>query len=166
MKVKRFNENSNSKKIKEFILDFSDILDNNLKFLGQGTANIIEWIENVAPEYLPEYQNLKSNNFSKLKNLDKFFNKIGEIEEKEKKIIKLKRERLKLLINASSELLYKFQEDLINKNFEIFEDFFIYEDDESEEIEGAEKYPEIHPEILIKYGDKIKMLLDTKKYNL
>jgi hypothetical protein len=82
--------------------------------------------------------------------------------------IRLKKENLSII--AGDELLYKFQEDLLNNNyFNKFYDFFIkdsIENSSDSNIEDIIEYSEIHPKILKKYRSKILISINTTKYNI
>jgi hypothetical protein len=69
----------------------------------------------------------------------------------------------KIFIEAQNELLYKFQEDLLLKDFENFKEFFI---DEYFRLSGELDQTDIHPDILKKYKNDILIKLDTSKFNI
>jgi len=175
MKIKRFNNiNENlTSVVKEFIRNFDDSTD----------SGIIDWVDTVSVDTnLHDYKNFTSSSrkalsFARSKNLKKleeYFLVDKEIEIKEKEFqeeierLRLKKENLSII--AGDELLYKFQEDLLNNNyFNKFYDFFIkdsIENSSDSNIEDIIEYSEIHPKILKKYRSKILISINTTKYNI
>ena len=77
-----------------------------------------------------------------------------------------KKEKLK--IEAGAELLYNFQEDLFNRDFNSFYKFFIEDgvEESNGDIEDILRFSEIHPKILKKYRDKIIIGISANKYNI
>jgi hypothetical protein len=175
MKVKKFNEvygyededNSNieespnlSKRINNFIKELDSSVDDTI-------FDYILYISHSTK--LTEYQNITSM-FQLDENFLKFANEKGldklkeyaqldkEIFKKQKEIDDIKEEKKIIYAEASSQLLYKYQEELLEKDFDNFYEFFIKD---SEKIQD-----DIHPDILKKYKDQIKLKLDARKYNL
>jgi len=161
MKIDRFNESSVlsphlSKKVNDFIDDFNGSIDN----------DIFDWIDTVSDiTKLDEYKNFtySNDNVVKLAN-DKGLKKLKEYAYINSEIIKLE-SKLQLLndklsflhVDAASETLYKFQEDLINNDFDGFYKVFLDDDN---------GLSDVHPEILDKYEKEIKIKMDSKKYNI
>jgi hypothetical protein len=171
MKIERFNNiNENlTIHVKDFIENFAGGTDN----------GIIDWVDVVSDNTkLNDYKNFMSSrkkalNFARSKNFKKLEEYLlidNEIANKEKEIEKLNKKKENLNIGASEELLYKFQEDLLNINdFDNFYQFFIedsVENSPTNEIEDILKYSEIHPRILKKYKNKIVIGVSAKKYNI
>lgn len=183
MKIQRFNEKYNydvdnyipsnelPNKVNSFILDLNGNLD----------TNIIEWVSDISKSTkLKEYSNITKSekmslDFSESKKLEKLkslINKNKEIGELEKRIKLLVKEKERLHTEACSEVLYNFQKDLINSDFDTFYKKFISEevDDYIEGYEDEIFYSDVHPQIMKEYGDKIKnyveILISSKKYNL
>ena len=170
MKIKRFdniNENLTTD-VKQFITDFEANTD----------FGIIDWIGNVADRTkLNDYKNFidsskKTLIFANSKNFKKLTEFIlieDEIAKKEKEVEKLNLKKSNLLIAASDELLYKFQEDLLNKDFNNFYDFFIKDSEEESgytNIEDIIEHAEIHPKLLKKYRNNILLNITTHKFNI
>jgi len=164
MKIERFNESEFSKnlsdEINDYITNFDDSVD----------IDIPSWIDSVSEHTnLKEYKNIfssinKSLKFAYKKNLKKFEKyclSFKEIENLEKKIETLKNNKDILYKEAINELLYKFQEDLINNDIKNFKLLFI--EDRSDE---DDKLSDIHPDIIKKYSKEIEVIIDTEKYNL
>ena len=63
-------------------------------------------------------------------------------------------------------MLYKFQEDLINKNFDKFVELIIDAVDENDDGIVKNPFEFVHPNILRKYKKLIEMKLSAKKYNI
>lgn len=167
MKIKRFDENMItervSSKVRDFVETFTDGLD----------SNVMDYVR-IFPE-MPEYENIDSNKkyikFAEkynLINLKKYLDVDIKIEQLRKEAYKLeqyKEEGGSLYLNASYELLYKFQEDLINKNFDKFVEL-ILDVDENDDGIIEDPFELVHPNILIKYKKIIELKLSAKKYNL
>lgn len=166
MKIQRFNE-STSQTIKDFILDFTD-----------NAGDIPDWINTIAPETLKEYENVlffnrrelkKSLKFADDKNLPKFKEYMlldGKIEKMKKEIDNLiKYKETVSYVEGSSELLYRFQLDLLENDYDKFYEFFL-KDQIEEEYENI--YSEVHPNLIknIKYKKMIDVNIDANKYNL
>jgi len=172
MKIERFsdiNENLTTD-VKKFIEDFTGNTDN----------GIVDWIAAVVPDtklnaqYKGSFNSIKKalefarlNNFKKLEEyllIDK------EIANKEKEVEKLNKKKEILNLESGNEVMYKFQEDLLNINdFNSFYKLFIedsVENSPTNEIEDILNFSEIHPKILKKYKDKIKIGIEANKYNL
>ena len=126
MKIERFNSiNENlTSDVKKFIESFTDNTDN----------GIVDWVGSVAINTkLNDYKKFtdsmkKELNFAKSKNfkkLEEFLLIDKEVENKEKEIERLNKKKESLSILAGDELLYKFQEDLLNMDFDSFYDLFI-----------------------------------------
>jgi len=188
MKVKKFNESfsmddegSNemkksprlSDKVNEFVIDFNESTD-------YGIIDYISDLSNKNLTILSEYKNLYTEkrlmDFGREKKL-KALEQYGEVQneysavnkeiiELEKKVKKYIHKKQKLYTVASSQLLYKFQEDLFLKDFKGLYNIFIVDSiDNDDEI-----LAEIHPDIVTKYGDliieQIQPLLSAKKFNI
>lgn len=134
-------------------------------FKGRVDFSVFNWIGQVAKgTKLKEYSKLSTFNpkIIKEKNfkyLEKYLNIENEIMKKQVEINKLENSKERLEIEASNEALYKFQEELLDKDFDSFYTLF---------IDGFEQDNEtdIHPDIFKKYKNKIELNLSTKKYNL
>ncbi len=141
MKIKKFNEESdydisfkryikpinNSEKIKTFIKNFTD-----------NAGDIPDWINQVAvTTKIPEYKNAIAYNkwlrdkalvFSDKKNLKKYKEYIlidEEIDKLQKEIDKLNNYKENTAyVKGTSELMYNFQKELLDKDFEKFYEFF------------------------------------------
>lgn len=182
MKIKKFNENSdyeisisryeapitNAEKIRIFIRNFTG-----------DAGDIPDWLNTVAPTTkIPEYQNAISYNkmlrnkalkFSDDKNLPKYKEYIL-IDEK---ILNLEEEINKLneykenvsYVKGTSELMYSFQKELLDKDVEKFYDFFL---DEQIKENYDNIYDEVHPNLLRnkKYKKLIDTLISARKFNL
>jgi hypothetical protein len=171
MKIKKFNQILENRNVDEYIADFEGSVDHD---------NILYWIEQVTP--FEEYKNFTNDNYKKplrfaknkkLKNLEKWLIKSKELDKLYKELDKLNHQVDELHRLASGEVLYTFQEDLLNKDFDNFYDIFIKDSLENgyEEYEYEEMvFWEIHPNIEEKYKDRIldrvKIKNDTDKYNL
>lgn len=182
MKINKFNENSDytdssndnkksitqAQKIKEFIRDFTS-----------NAGDIPDWLNTVAPSTkVPEYSNAISYNnmlikkamkFADDKNLPEYKKYIlidSEIEKMQKEIDKLTKYKEEIAyVKGTSELMYSFQKELLEKDFNKFYEFFL----EEQIVEQYDDiYSEVHPNIL--KDKKLKKLIDlylsTMKYNL
>jgi len=168
MKIKKFEQinEAMSSEIKEFIQNFQDSTD----------SGIIDWIEYVAPKN-SEYKSLDIvfANGHGLKKLSEFIKIEQDIQILEKDMEKLQAKKEKLEIEASNETLYKFQEYLLDNDFDRFKEFFMdssyWEDEDlgdkpvNPDLEYLKKL-DIHPTIVKKYGEKILLSLSAHKYNL
>lgn len=155
MKIKNFEQINESANITEYIQDFDGSCDD----------GIIEWIQNVAKgTSLKEYTNIYND-----KNLvayNKFIDAEKKIENAQKEIDKLEKLKVKLEIKAKSEIMYKFQEDLLEKDPDSFYRLFVDEEYWGENEDGEDNYGETHPHIIEKYKEKLDTILAAKKYNL
>lgn len=185
MKINRFNENINTeindraniKSVNQYIFDFSDAVGENL----------IDWVSEISNNTkLKEYKKtktydskyrksaLKFANDKKLENFKKYILIDNDIEKLEKEITKLQKHRDNNLYNsASSEVLYNFQIELLEKDFKSFYTYFMVENIEYAKEQSKIEYPidiygDIHPNIIknIKYKQMIDINLDSMKYNL
>lgn len=169
MKILRFNENKNT----DFIENFTDTTG----------INVHEWISDISTNTkLKEYSIIDTYNipnakktikFAEQKNfpyLKKFAETELEIYELEKKMEKLRKFLDdKLYLKVGDEVMYNFQLELLEKDFQSFYNFFI-----KSNIEDKTEYPEIdifediHPRILnnSKYRKLIELQVDTSKYNI
>lgn len=184
MKIQRFNESYNYEyedysRPKNMSKEIFEYLEN---FAGSCDYNIIEWVSSVSNNTkLKQYSNLtkskksalyfsESKNLQKIKELIEIQNHIDELDKEYKNIIKNKD---RIHVEASNELIYLFQEELLNSDFDKFFELFI-EDLYNEYINGyiddEEIYYDIHPNIMKEYGKKIieniNILIQSKKYNL
>lgn len=163
MKIKRFKL---FEKLSDDVFGYVD------DFKGRVDFSVFDWIGTVAKgTKLKEYSKLSMFNpkFIKEKNfryIEKYLNIENEIFKKQNEINKLENSKEKLEIEASNEALYKFQEELLDKDFDSFYRLFIdgFEEDEIEE--GTETIWDVHPEIFKKYEKQITLKLSAKKYNL
>lgn len=158
MKIRRFEQINEGVSIKDYIEDFDSATD----------EGIISWIQYVAKSTnLKEYTNIYNKKFQEEKKLTAY-NKFIDLEKKlndaQNIVYKLERSKEKLEINAKSEILYKFQEDLLENDPNNFYLLFIHEGnpDNTEEF----KYGDTHPNIIKKYKSKLDLILAAKKYNL
>lgn len=183
MKIQRFNEaieppenefqhsSKLSKDVNEFLDEFDGSVDN----------TIFDWVEIVSNKTKLKYPKFTSSaknslNFANNKNLKFFRDYITEdikISQLEKEIIKIKKKRDKLYTLASNEVLLKFQEELIEKDFDSFWTIFVDEPNDHQVIDmNADKvYTDIHPDIFDKYKhikkiNDINIINNLKKYNL
>jgi hypothetical protein len=173
MKVKRFSEawtqafghggynddddrlvKTRSKNLSKKVFKFIENLYDSVNY------EIINYICDLAEESGHDEYNLKKTDFIKLaesKNLNKLkeyeLNAI-EISKKEEELKKLNEKNEFLYQEASSELVYSFQEFLLENDFDSFYKYFMVESDD------------IHPDILTKYKEEIKLKVEAKKYNL
>lgn len=169
MKILRFNENKNT----DFIDSFTDAIG----------INLHEWISEISKNTkLKEYSIINTYNipnakktikFAEQKNfqyLKKFAETEIEIYEMEKKMKKLRKFLdNKLYFNVGNEIMYNFQLELLEKDFQSFYNYFI-----KSNIEDKIEYPEInifediHPKILNnpKYRKIIELQIDISKYNI
>lgn len=200
MKIQRFNESLDdlfsypelkkskklSKKIKDFIINFSEYSDDNL----------IECISHISTNTkltkLTEYDNLinpiKLRELAISKNIESIkeyadldeesLELIEEYNNIEKKVKILLDKKNQLLTEVSNDLFYAFQEDLILKDFDGFYNIFMK--DFIDDLNLDDIFYEIHPDIMKKYGKVIKKTLKdnypdynklilmnaTNKYNL
>lgn len=173
MKIQKFNEKVSSE-IEEFIDEFNGQVDN----------SILDWIATVSNDSkLKEYSNIdfdedniytKSELDKKLKIADnkkfkyykKYIERGVEIYNLFKQIQKLKNENKKLFAEINSEVLYKFQEELLEKDFDSFYKLVLVTDD----AEETNIFIDTHPLILKKYKkqieEKVELYRNSKKYNL
>jgi len=182
MKINKFDENSDyvkssednekqmthAQKIKEFITNFTD-----------NVTDIPDWINHIANNTnVPEYKDVifynnmllkKSLKFAEDKNLQKYKEymlldgKIEKMQEEIDKLIKYKEEIA--YVKGTSELMYSFQKDLLEKDFNNFYKLFL----EEQIVEQYDNiYDEVHPDILKNKELKklIDLYIDTMKYNL
>ena len=189
MKVKKFNESFSmevdddfkmmrkssklTNVVNDYIIDFNENTD----------SGIINWISEMAGKNvtkLSEYKNLyteqKLIDFGSDKNLKSLIQYgevnlecsdiINEIESLKRKIKKYVNKKQKTFTEASSQLMYKFQEDLFLKDFNgLYNLFIIYSVEDQ-----LDTLSDIHPDIVTKYGDKIieivKPIISSKKFNI
>jgi hypothetical protein len=160
MKIKRFkqiNEAKMTKEIEEFVKNFHDSTD----------WGVITWITYVAPKG-SEYELLDvafANKYN-LKKLSEFIQIEKSIEIKEKELKRLENRKNRLELEASNEALYKFQEYLLDTDFEKFKEFFMIDIDEYDTEEEKISYSDIHPDIIKKHKDEILLKMSAHKYNL
>ena len=166
MKIKKFNEilsppkSFASSKAIEYADNFNGAVDD---------PSVFHWIDTVSQPgekiiSLPEYINILSPDFFKDKDETKFkvykeylTNEI-DINKMENLIIDLRNRNKEIYFEAVSEVLYNFQQDLIEKDFDGFYTLFVdgYE---------APEY-DIHPDIMRRYKGVINTRIEAKKYNL
>lgn len=132
---------------------------------------LLEWIAFISKQSKSEeirkyrsiegitdgYMNLVGRKFleeKKLKQTKKFFEIIDEIEKIEKQKEILEEKRNKRYFVTSYEVLYRFQEDLIENDFDLLVELFF-----DEEVD------EILPEIKEKYKDVIEVKMESRKFN-
>ena len=174
MKVKNFKDLQNwtdgpdkeelDSKVEEFVTNLRGCLD----------VTIAEWVSHQSLETsAEEYKNI-SHNAKKTSRLDllnkkdmKKFKSFLELREKIEKLRtqleKLENYEEGLSIDADSELLYKFQEDLLlDEDYHSFYELFIDKESNEDEINLSD----IHPDILKDYKDEIETIIQSKKYNL
>ncbi len=177
MKIEKFNESNTyhenvwkrSKNLSKKVFDFIESLDGSVDY------NIQTWISYIAKATNhKEYKNLlmspfldETINFLDEKQL-KIYKEYIDYELKEeslqRELDETKKKRIALYPEAASEIVYKFQEDLIENDFASFYKFFIQE--ENQENQDLKKNGDIHPDILNKYYDEIKFKIEALKYNL
>lgn len=188
MKIQKFNEDyiyeydrySKSKNISKKEYDFIDSF---------GINDIISWVSDSSKRTnLKEFTNLTKSEkdilkLSELKNLSKIKNFLDisrNIIKMENEYDKLLEERDMLYTDAANEVLYVFQEELINKDFKSFFEIFIQdsyeiyyynnEQDNDNEIDYKEIYSDVHPRIMNKYKkeiiENVNMIIASKKYNI
>ena len=172
MKIQRFTNINESlaSDVKEFVENFA----------GSTDGGIVDWVDTVVGNTkLKEYHNFMSSpkkalDFATSKNLKKLTSYLlidKEIEDKEKELEKLFLKKETLSTASGDELLFKFQEELLDRDFNSFYEFFIKDSIEESDgtIEDIIKYSEIHPRILKKYKDikdRIQISMAANKYNL
>jgi len=201
MKIQRFNESFDSiysepelkkskmlsKKINDFIIDFSDATDDGIiewiSYISGTESNLtklVEYRDLTNPKNLQELA--KSKNLTTVKEYADLDNESNELIEKmkalEKEVEVFTKKKGEIMTLTYNEILYKFQEDLILKDFEGFYGIFIEDYVKNLEIDAL--FDEVHPEIIKKYGKTIKKTLeinypdyvelmmknDMNKYNL
>jgi len=175
MKIERFNEVftyheekwRRSKNLPKKVFDFIESLDGSVDY------NIQTWISYIAKATNhKEYKNLlmspfldETINFLEEKQL-KIYKEFIDCEYKEERLQReleeIQKKRIALYPEAASEIVYKFQEDLIENDFDSFYKFFI----EEENPQDLKNNNDIHPVILKKYYDEIKIKIEALKYNL
>jgi len=148
-----------------------EVLDYVSNITGTVDYSIPYWIANISNQTkLKEYINAEEESFAKSKNFKKMeqYLSVGkEIDSLNKKIENLEIKKENLEFEAASEILYKFQEELIEKDFESFYELFMKE--VVDDCEGEDEdfiLSDIHPDIVKKYLKDVKMHLDAKKYNI
>lgn len=157
MKIERFKQINEklTPEIEEFITNFD----------GSCDEGAIDWIMYISTETkVPEYQNVYNKNFQeskKLKVAQKFLDAENERNRLCSELEKIENKIEKLKLEAASEVLYKFQEDLLKNDPDNFFKLFL----EDGEYTG-EGYGESHPDIIKKYQKELDILLSAKKYNL
>ena len=176
MEIKRFSSINEAKVLsnptKEYLKGFNDAVD----------TDIFHWISDISKgTKVDEYtwllgykvSSITDKKFDTYKEYTDCFREKMKLEkEYEKKLKILEKEEDKLFWKASSEVMFKFQEDLLNKDFDNFYKFFI--EDSLENYTDVVEYDAnndwIHPDIAKKYGKFIKEMVelraDTQKYNL
>lgn len=177
MKILKFNESieppdnfENHPKLSDEINNFLD------EFGGSTDYGIPDWIDSLSYNTkLKEYRDFTSSNKKMIKiadeknipNLKKYIILDAEINKLEKQINKNKNLQNKLYTLISNELIYKFQEELLEKDFDNFYVLFLKDAIEDANNDNTEIiYYDVHPEILKKYGDEIEMRIDANNYNL
>ena len=107
--------------------------------------------------------------FLTLKYYKQFVEFSNEIEKLNLKISKLEENQDEVRDRADSELLLKFQEELLEKDFEKFYEFFIDPGNDGEWLTDV-TLTDVHPDLLNRYGDdffeQFKHIPAAKKYNL
>ena len=168
MKIQKFNNISESlsDKIEDFIIKFEEDIE----------FGVFDWIKNVSIHTkIPEFGYCDDLSFisekkiktaykyiSLDKKIDYLYDKIQNIEEE---INILTEEKDKIETKASSDLLYKFQEELLEKDSDSFYYLFIKEYIESKNNDKLVNTG-IHPNILRKYKNNIILKLNSIKYNI
>lgn len=159
--------------------EFLDIFNSSLE------TDIPDWIESTMSTLtkLKEYSNLKK--LSKNRNFNNYIKYIEnnrEIKKLERELRNLENKSDELIYDASDEILYNFQKDLLEKDQYLFYKYFIkdnleYQDD-TFGVDTESEVDGIHPKILEEYnrkffeeligkGKKIdKIQKDASKYNL
>lgn len=162
MKIQKFNE-SLSPDIKEYVQDFIGSVDN----------DVPDWISFISSQTkLKEYKGSNKLSFAKirdLKKLEEYLSIDSKISRLTKQIEKLEESKENLEIEASNELLYKYQEELLEKDFDsLFKLFIEDEMSESNDFEDEQQFPytNLHPQIIKKYKDDILFKINAKRYNL
>ena len=160
MKIKRFEQINESENITDYIQDFDGSCDD----------GIIGWIQYVAKgTNLKEYTNIYDKKFQEDKKLvayNKFVDAENKINNAQKEIYKLEKLKIFFEIKAKSEIMYKFQEDLLEKDTSSFYRLFVDEEYWGENENGEDDYGETHPNIIKKYKEKLDTILAAKKYNV
>lgn len=152
MKIKRLFE-----KLSDGVFDYIDDLNDRVD------GGIFNWISTVSKDTkLKEYAKLSEFNPTLIaqknfKFIEKYRNIDKEIFKKYAEIRKLEKSKEKLELEMNNEVLIKFQDELINTDFESFYKIFMGDEEE---------YWDIHPTIMKKYSKMIDLIRKTKKYNL
>jgi len=187
MKIKKFNQiNENYSKYLDTD-SFGTLTDigKSPNLSTETNDYIYEWGQNDAPldnieTYIRktdlDYNKKTIVEISKIKNLKKLQQYIKDIYEVDDLIDTLEKKRNEASISYTegiNELLYTFQEDLMNNNFRNFYELFIdgYDEDiDWNDEEAIENSFEVHPDLYKKYKYEIKnsiqALKNMNKYNL
>ena len=186
MKIIRFNENFtmnveyNNKNIIRSTKLSDDVNSFILTFNRNIDYGIIDWIRMSSNKTkLTEYKYLGNEqsfiNFGKNKKLNsveqygevesEYSDMINQIRILQKKLEKYVKRKEKLYTETSSQLLYKFQEDLYLTDFNNLYNIFILDS-----IDNDDPLLNIHPDIITKYGDSIieniLPIISSKKINI
>jgi hypothetical protein len=171
MKIERFKI---FEKLGSFLYGWVNDLHNSVD------VDIPDYIVGLAPKTkLPEYENiLIANSEEKTKELiqqkglvkyQKYWNMTEELYKLENKMEDLRKAKDELYFEAANELIYKWQEDLFENDFDSFYLFFIEDSGYLDDKDDA-NLNDIHPDLLKKHYDdikwKIEVFSDAKKYNL
>jgi hypothetical protein len=175
MKILRFNEETEEVDYENYPIqnasknlsgEINGYIDN---FISTIDSDFFEWITSVADKTnVKEYKNLESPQLIKDKNLKIFDNYLvnqKRIAKTEKILDNLEKYKNKIYFDAINEVLYKFQEDLLDKDPDWFFSVFIEDYIDDQNIRDDESW-DIHPDILKNHKDEIDLLLNAKKYNL
>lgn len=183
MKVKNFKDlqnwtdgpNKGNKKLSPKVEEFID------SFRGSVDHSIADWISGVCKETkLKEY---KDCDLDHSKNATQFVEKrdfnyykkyvetANEIKILNKRISQLEKFQDKIKDRADSELLLKFQEELLERDIEKFYEFFINNTGEDNEWINDHSVCDVHPDLINQYGEKeffeqFEHIASSKKYNL
>lgn len=149
-------------------------------FRGSVDHSIADWISGICKETkLKEYKDCDIENSKKairfVQNKDLKYYRVyveisNKIEDLNKQIDILTSNQDKIRDRADSELLLKFQEELLNKDPEKFYEFFINVSDDGEWL-NDHSICDVHPDLINQYDEKeffeqFEHIPAAKKYNL
>lgn len=182
MKVKNFKDlqswtDGPIKDNGELDSEVKEFIDN---FRGSVDYSIPDWISSISKQTkLKEYKDCDLINSKKViqfvQNKDlKYYSVYAKLSDKienlNKQIEILMKNQDKIRDRADSELLLKFQEELLEKDINKFYEFFVDVHNEGDWIEDT-SICDVHPDLINKYGEKeffkqFEHIPVAKKYNL
>jgi hypothetical protein len=170
MKIQKFNE--------KFLIEVETYLEDFNNSVGY---SILDWIETVSSNTkLKEYKNVNWDNLNSIKKIpkliedknfkyyNKFLNILNSIKELENKITLLDKQKEKLEEEVTNEVMYKFQEELLEKDIDGFYKLFLEHliEESTKNNYEFEIFDDIHPSIYKKYKNVINKISQVEELKI